>query len=54
MVGYLRLQRTETRGLYSGALGFFALAAQDVVVGKVRELARTAGRELPAGPDLRK
>src|SRR6185503_16232742 len=29
----------ETRGLYHGAIGYFAPAAQDVVVEKVRELA---------------
>jgi hypothetical protein len=38
----------ETRGLYSGGLGFFAPQAQDVLVQAVRELARRAGRELPA------
>lgn len=34
----------ETRGLYAGGVGFFAPAAQDVVVEKVRQLARQAGR----------
>jgi hypothetical protein len=34
----------ETRGLTSGGLGFFAPEAQDVVVDKVRNLARQAGR----------
>jgi hypothetical protein len=38
----------ETRGLYAGGLGFFDAKAQDVLVAKVRELARSAGRELPA------
>jgi neutral ceramidase len=37
----------ETRGLYSGGVGLFAPDAQDVVVGKVRELATSAGRKLP-------
>jgi hypothetical protein len=37
----------ETRGLYSGGVGFFDAKAQDVVVAKVRELAKKAGRELP-------
>jgi hypothetical protein len=38
----------ETRGLYSGGLGFFDAKAESVLVAKVRELARRAGRELPA------
>jgi hypothetical protein len=38
----------ETRGLYAGGIGFFDARAQDVLVDKVRELAREAGRELPA------
>jgi hypothetical protein len=37
----------ETRGLYSGGAGFFDPKAQDVLVQKVRELARKAGRKLP-------
>lgn len=36
----------ETRGLYSGGAGFFDPKAQDVLVQKVRELARQAGRTL--------
>jgi hypothetical protein len=39
----------ETRGLYAGGLGFFDAAAQDLLVGKVRELAAKAGRTLPPG-----
>ena len=34
----------ECRGLYAGGVGFFSEKAQDVVVDKVRELAREAGR----------
>jgi hypothetical protein len=37
----------ETRGLYSGAAGFFDAKAEEVVVRKVRELAGKVGRELP-------
>jgi hypothetical protein len=37
----------ETRGIYAGGIGFFDAGAQDVVVDKVRELAKKAGRELP-------
>jgi neutral ceramidase len=37
----------ETRGLYSGAPGFFDPKAQDVLVHKVRELAQKAGRKVP-------
>jgi hypothetical protein len=37
----------ETRGLYSGGAGFFDARAEDVLVRKVRELARKAGRKLP-------
>ena len=37
----------ETRGLYSGGPGFFDAKAQDVLVQKVRELARKAGRKVP-------
>jgi len=37
----------ETRGLYSGGAGFFDPRAEGVVVQKVRELARKAGRKLP-------
>jgi neutral ceramidase len=36
----------ECRGLYT-TQGFFAPAAQDVLVAKVRELAQRAGRKLP-------
>jgi neutral ceramidase len=38
----------ETRGIYHGGIGLFAPKAQDVLVDKVRELAKKAGRELPA------
>jgi hypothetical protein len=37
----------ETRGLYSGGIGRFDAKAQDVLVEKVRELAKKAGRSLP-------
>jgi hypothetical protein len=37
----------ETRGLYAGAAGIFDPRAEQVVVGKVRELARKVGRKLP-------
>jgi hypothetical protein len=37
----------ETRGLYTGGVGFFAPEAQDVVVKTVRELAKKAGRNVP-------
>jgi hypothetical protein len=37
----------ETRGLYSGGAGFFDPKAEEVVVQKVRELAKKAGRKLP-------
>jgi hypothetical protein len=37
----------ETRGLYSGGAGFFDAAAEEVLVRKVRELAKEAGRKLP-------
>jgi hypothetical protein len=37
----------ETRGLYSGAAGFFAPKAEEVVVRAVRDLAKQAGRKLP-------
>jgi neutral ceramidase len=37
----------ETRGLYVGGAGFFDPAAETVVVDKVRELAKKAGRKLP-------
>jgi hypothetical protein len=37
----------ETRGIYVGGIGLFTPKAQDVVVDKVRELAKRAGRELP-------
>lgn len=38
----------ETRGLYTGGVGYFDAKAQDVLVEKVRELAKKAGRKLPA------
>jgi hypothetical protein len=38
----------ETRGLYSGGVGLFDPKAQDVLVAKVRELAKKAGRALPS------
>lgn len=34
----------ETRGLYHGGIGYFAPEVQDVLVGKVRELAAAVGR----------
>jgi hypothetical protein len=37
----------ETRGLYSGASGFFAREAQEVVVRATRDLATKAGRKMP-------
>lgn len=37
----------ETRGLYSGAAGFFDPKAEEVLVRKVQELARKVGRKLP-------
>jgi len=37
----------ETRGLYTGGIGLFASDAQEALVGKVRELAKSAGRKLP-------
>lgn len=37
----------ETRGLYSGLAGWFAPEAERVVVHKVQDLARKAGRKLP-------
>jgi neutral ceramidase len=38
----------ETRGLYTGGIGLFDAEAQDVVVEKVRELAKKVERKLPA------
>jgi hypothetical protein len=38
----------ETRGLYTGGVGLFDARAQDVLVSKVRDLAKQAGRTLPA------
>ena len=35
----------ETRGMIYGAVGLFAPETQDVLVGKVRELAQRAGRK---------
>jgi hypothetical protein len=37
----------ETRGLYVGGAGFFDARAEEVLVQKVRELAKKAGRKLP-------
>jgi hypothetical protein len=37
----------ETRGIYSGGLGFFTPEAQDVIVAKVRDLAGKVGRAMP-------
>jgi neutral ceramidase len=37
----------ETRGLYSGGVGYFAPEAERVLVDKVRELAKQAGRTEP-------
>jgi hypothetical protein len=37
----------ETRGLYSGGVGLFDPKAQDVLVAKVRDLAKKAGRAVP-------
>jgi neutral ceramidase len=50
--GYLPSNRVldeggyETRGLYSGAAGFFTREAQDIVVRTIRELAIKAGRNV--------
>jgi neutral ceramidase len=38
----------ETRGLYAGGIGLFDAKAQDVLVEKVRELAKKVGRKMPA------
>jgi hypothetical protein len=51
--GYLPAARVlaeggyETRGLYASGAGFFDAKAEEVVVRKVREVARKAGRKLP-------
>jgi hypothetical protein len=37
----------ETRGLYSGGAGFFDPKAEEVLVRKVRKLAKQAGRKVP-------
>jgi neutral ceramidase len=37
----------ETRGLYSGGAGYFDPKAEEIVVKKVRELAKEAGRKVP-------
>jgi len=37
----------ETRGLYAGGAGFFDAKAQDVLVQKVRDLAKKVGRKVP-------
>jgi len=37
----------ETRGLYTGGIGYFSPKAQDVLIERVRDLARKAGRQLP-------
>jgi len=50
--GYLPSRRViaeggyETRGLYSGGIGYFLPKAEDVVVDTVRDLAKRAGRTL--------
>lgn len=36
----------ETRGLYTGGIGYFSASAQDVVVEHVRKLAKAAGRRM--------
>jgi hypothetical protein len=41
----------ETRGLYTGGIGWFAPKAEEVLVAKVRELAEQAGRRLPIKKD---
>jgi neutral ceramidase len=38
----------ETRGLYSGGIGLFAPDAQDVLIAKVGELAKSVGRKGPS------
>jgi neutral ceramidase len=38
----------ETRGLYSGGAGLFDPRAEGVIVQKIRDLAKQAGRKLPA------
>ncbi len=53
LFGYLPSARVladggyETRGLYAGGPGFFDAKAEEVVVRKVRELAKQAGRKVP-------
>ena len=47
-VRVLREGGYETRGLYAGGIGLFDAKAQDVLVEKVREMARKVGRRLPA------
>ena len=37
----------ETRGLYSGGIGYFDPGAEEILVAKVKELAKKAGRRLP-------
>jgi neutral ceramidase len=37
----------ETRGLYSGGVGYFDAKAQDVLVDRLRELAKQVGRKMP-------
>ena len=50
--GYVPAARTlreggyETRGMIYGEIGFFAPETEDVLVGKVRELAQCAGRKI--------
>ena len=41
----------ETRGLYTGGVGWFDATAEDVLVEKVRELAKQAGRTLPTSAE---
>ncbi|MCB1063529.1 MAG: neutral/alkaline non-lysosomal ceramidase N-terminal domain-containing protein [Verrucomicrobiae bacterium] len=37
----------ETRGIYTGGIGFFAPEAEEVVVATIRDLANSAGRKFP-------
>ncbi len=41
----------ETRGLYTGGVGWFDAKAEDVLVEKVRELAKQAGRKNPTSAE---
>jgi hypothetical protein len=40
----------ETRGIYTGGIGYFSPKAEDVLVETVRQLAKQVGREMPATP----